>query len=125
MSDVAADDSGPVERPRPRALTAAGAMIARPGLLFDRFYELPLIIVFVGMVSVIGAFHSQYFSRYSLINLGTGAAYFGTMAIGMVFLLSMREIDLSVGSIFGLTIILEARLMTSGVNPWLAALAGL
>src|ERR1700751_2595662 len=107
MSDVAADDPG---RSSPRAMTVVEAMVARVGALFDRFYELPLIIVLVGMVGVIGAFHSQYLDKYSLINLGNGAAYFGTMAIGMVFLLSMREIDLSVGSIFGLTIILEARL---------------
>jgi ribose transport system permease protein len=124
VSDVVANESGDASQ-WGRFRTAVAAAAARPGSLFDRFYELPLILVFVVSVGVIGSFHSQYLTRYSLINLGTGAAYYGTMAFGMVFLLSMREIDLSVGSIFGLTIILEAHLMTNGVNPWVAALAGL
>src|SRR5215471_16360828 len=124
MSDVTADESGQVTSTRPRIVTAAGQIVSRPGSLFDRFYELPLALVLLGMIGVIGAFHPQYLNRYSLINLGTGAAYYGTMAFGMVFLLSMREIDLSVGSIFGLTIIVEAHLMESGVQPWPAAIAG-
>jgi ribose transport system permease protein len=36
----------------------------------------------------------------------------------------MREIDLSIGSIFGLTLICSAMLMRDGLDPWLAALAG-
>jgi ribose transport system permease protein len=76
------------------------------------------------MVGAVSAFHPEFLNRYSLINIGTEAAYFGTMALGMVFLLSMREIDLSVGSIFGLTIIVVANLAQNGVNPWLAALIG-
>jgi ribose transport system permease protein len=41
-----------------------------------------------------------------------------------VFLLAMREIDLSVGAIYGVTIVAAALLMQSGIDPWLAALAG-
>jgi ribose transport system permease protein len=36
------------------------------------------------------------------------AAYIGIIAAGMAFLISMREIDLSVGSMFGLTLISAA-----------------
>jgi len=97
---------------------------SRPGSLFDRFYDLPLILVFAAMVGTVGVFHPEFLNRYSLTNIGTEAAYFGTMALGMVFLLSMREIDLSVGSIFGLTIIVVASLVERGVDPWLAALVG-
>ena len=43
------------------------------------------------------------------------------MAFGMVFLLSMGEIDLSVGAIFGLAIVIAAKLMAGGMSPWLAA----
>jgi ribose transport system permease protein len=42
----------------------------------------------------------------------------------MAFLLSMREIDLSVGSMFGLTLVSAALFMQHGMNPWLAALLG-
>ena len=43
----------------------------------------------------------------------------------MAFLISMREIDLSVGSMFGLTLISAALFMQHGMNPWLAALLGI
>jgi ribose transport system permease protein len=36
----------------------------------------------------------------------------------------MREIDLSVGSMFGLALIVSALLMKHGMNPWLAGLVG-
>ena len=89
--------------------------------LIDRFYDLPLTLVLLAMVLGVGFFRPAFLSQYSLQNIGTLAAYFGTMAFGTVFLLSMREIDLSVGSIFGLSIIVAASLMDNGVTPLLAA----
>jgi ribose transport system permease protein len=43
----------------------------------------------------------------------------------MAFLLSMREIDLSVGSVFGLSLIVAALLMRGGMDPWIAAVLGI
>ena len=43
----------------------------------------------------------------------------------MAFLISMREIDLSVGSMVGLSLISAALFMQHGMNPWLAALLGI
>jgi ribose transport system permease protein len=48
----------------------------------------------------------------------------GIIAAGMAFLISMREIDLSVGSMFGLALICSALLIKHGMNPWLAGLLG-
>jgi ribose transport system permease protein len=42
----------------------------------------------------------------------------------MAFLISMREIDLSVGSMFGLALICSALLIKHGMNPWLAGILG-
>src|SRR5262245_65544381 len=42
----------------------------------------------------------------------------------MTYLLAMRELDLSVGSTYALSIIGAATLMQNGVNPWLGAVAG-
>jgi ribose transport system permease protein len=86
-----------------------------------RLQDLPLLLVLLAMVGVVSAFHPEYVSQPSLVNLARNASYFGTMAFGMVFLLSMREIDLSVGAIFGLSILVAAKLMERGVNPWAAA----
>lgn len=83
--------------------------------------DLPLIIVWVAMVGVVSLFHPDYLSAASLVNLTRNASYFGTMAFGMVFLLSMREIDLSVGAIYGLSILVAAKAMEHGVDPWIAA----
>ncbi len=86
-----------------------------------RLQDLPLLIVLLAMIGVVSWFHPEYLHHASLINLGRDASYFGTMAFGMVFLLSMREIDLSVGAIFGLSILVAAKLMEHGTNPWIAA----
>ena len=86
-----------------------------------KLQDLPLLIVLLAMIGVVSWFHPEYLSRPSLINLARNASYFGTMAFGMVFLLSMREIDLSVGAIFGLSILVAAKLMENGYNPWVAA----
>lgn len=85
------------------------------------FQDLPLLLVLLTMIGVISWFHPEYLSHASLINLTRNASYFGGMAFGMVFLLSMREIDLSVGAIFGLSILVAAKLMEHGINPWVAA----
>jgi ribose transport system permease protein len=90
-----------------------------------RIRDLPILLVLVGIIGVVTAFHPTYFRVASLINTGRFGAYIACMAIGMVFLLSMREIDLSVGAVYGLSAILAARLMEGGASPWLATLAGL
>jgi ribose transport system permease protein len=50
------------------------------------------------------------------------SVYIGILAAGMSFLLAMRELDLSVGSNFGLSLIVSALLMQHGWTPWLAGL---
>ena len=73
------------------------------------------------MIGIVSFFHPEYLSHDSLVNIARNASYFGTMAFGMVFLLSMREIDLSVGAIYGFCILVAAKIMEQGVNPWVAA----
>lgn len=97
------------------------AAFGRVGRLVATQQDLPLILVLAAMIGLIGGFHSAYLSEASLVNLSLYAAWFGTMAFGMVFLLSMGEIDLSVGAIFGLSIVVAARMMEGGVPPWIAA----
>jgi ribose transport system permease protein len=105
------------ERPSQFWSGSAGSLLKRVGSQQD----LPLLVVLLAMIGVIAWFHPEYLHHASLINLARNASYFGTMAFGMVFLLSMREIDLSVGAIFGLSILVAAKLMERGVDPWIAA----
>jgi ribose transport system permease protein len=104
-------------------------MIAARSLILARavvrLRDLPILVVLVILVGVVSGFHPNYLHHDSMINVARLAAYYGSMAIGMVFLLSMREIDLSVGAIFGLTVVAGARFMEMNVHPWLAVIAAL
>ncbi len=77
-----------------------------------------VLIVFIGIV------HPDFLQWGQLKEIFQNAAYVGIIAAGMAFLLSMREIDLSVGSMFGLTLVIAALLQQHGMNPWLAGLIG-
>ena len=47
------------------------------------------------------------------------------LAIGMVFVIVIREIDLSVGWVFNFSAVIAATLMVAGVDPFIAAAGGI
>ena len=110
----AADDTANEARPARRGVASRVIGLTEFGVL------LGLAV----MVGVIAAFHPNFLSTRSLANLTQQASLYGVMALGMVFLLSMREIDLSVGAIYAVCIIEAAVLMQGGMNPWAAAAIG-
>jgi ribose transport system permease protein len=72
----------------------------------------------------IGVLHPEFFAWSQIKDVLAQSVYVGILAAGMAFLISMREIDLSAGSVFGLSLIAAALLMRGGMNPWLAAAIG-
>ncbi|HEX3824946.1 MAG TPA: ABC transporter permease [Mycobacteriales bacterium] len=82
----------------------------------------PVTIATIAVVVVVSAFHSSFFSWTQMTNIIEQNAFVGILACGMAFLLAMRELDLSVGSTLGLTVVCAALLQGSGINPWLTAL---
>src|SRR4051812_1371306 len=84
-----------------------------------------VLIATLALVGFIGVLHPDFLAWGQLKEIVQNAAYVGIIAAGMAFLISMREIDLSVGSMFGLTSVIAALLMQHGWNPWLAVLAGI
>src|SRR4051795_6697303 len=84
-----------------------------------------VLVATVALVAVIGIAHPDFLAWGQLKEVVQNAAYVGIIAAGMAFLISMREIDLSVGSMFGLSLVCSALLMQHHWNPWLAALAGI
>lgn len=82
--------------------------------------SLSVLAATVVLVVVIGLFHPDFFNTSNLLSILQQSVYIGLLAAGMSFLLAMREIDLSVGSNFGLSLIVAALLMQHGWNPWLA-----
>jgi ribose transport system permease protein len=109
---------------RSSALPAAGrtgprgfASIARRGLQVE---ALPVLMATLVLVVVVGVLRPSFLSLGNLHDVLQQSVYVAILAAGLAFLIGMREIDLSVGSVFGLTLILGALLMKHGVNPWLA-----
>jgi ribose transport system permease protein len=105
--------------PADESLTVKGA--AQRIFGFESF---SVLVATVALGVVIGILHPAFFNADQLKDMLQQSVYIGVLAAGMAFLISMREIDLSVGSIFGLTLIISALLMKHGMNPWLAGLAG-
>ena len=91
-----------------------------------RSSELGILLVLLLLVLAVGFSNPKFWTIASLANFGARAAWFGIIALGVVFLLSMGEIDLSTGSIYGLTINAAAVLMVrEAINPWIGALFGI
>jgi ribose transport system permease protein len=84
-----------------------------------------VLVATVALILFIGILHPDFLQWGQIKEVIQNAAYVGIIAAGMAFLISMREIDLSVGSMFGLSLITAAIFMQHGMNPWLAALLGI
>lgn len=98
--------------------------VARPKRSLRLPVELGPLVGLVVLVAIIGFARPGFFDQANVVSLLEAAAYPGMLAIGMVFVLALREIDLSVGWMFHLAALLTAFLLAVGINPWLAALAG-
>lgn len=90
------------------------------GILHQDF--LGVLIATIVLILVIGAFYPRFLQFDQLMAILNQATYIGILACGMAFLLAMRELDLSVGSIYALTALACAEFVQHGLNSWLAAL---
>ncbi|MGH8960813.1 MAG: ABC transporter permease [Jatrophihabitantaceae bacterium] len=125
MSSDQLTDAGPVT---PRTGAPPGGVFSGARELLARIMRLPSISVLIATVALtlfIGALHPQFLHTGQLLDILQASSYVGLIAIGMSYLIAMREIDLSVGSAFGLSVIGAAIFMEHGWNPWLAAGGGI
>ncbi|HEY2769887.1 MAG TPA: ABC transporter permease [Solirubrobacteraceae bacterium] len=79
-----------------------------------------VLLATIALVLVIGVIHPDFLEWSQLKDTLQQSVYVGVIAGGMAFLISMREIDLSVGSMFGLGMVCSALLMQGGMDPWIA-----
>ncbi len=84
-----------------------------------------VLIAIVVLVFAIGAIHPDFLAVGQLLDILNQATFVAVLACGMAFLLAMRELDLSVGSIYGLTCLCAALLVHAGMSSWLGALTGI
>jgi len=79
-----------------------------------------IVFVFFSMTT------RQFLTPNNLLNVVRNVSLIGIVAVGMTFLLVAGEIDLSVGSVYGvLTVGIGLLVSTLGLDPWLATLVAI
>ncbi len=106
------------------ALAAPSAPQPRASLRSRLPEETGVIIALVALIVFIGLANPLFLQPKSLLQLVTNSAFFGMLAVGMVFVIVIRDIDLSIGWMFTFAAVVAGKLMVAGVEPFLAALAG-
>jgi ribose/xylose/arabinose/galactoside ABC-type transport system permease subunit len=102
----------------------AGSANRRPGRRIRLPVETGSIVALAVLVAMLGWLSPAFLEPANLLSVLGQAALPGLLAIGMVFVLATREIDVSAGAVFHLAATFAALLMVAGMDPWLAALAG-
>ncbi|MEY9834927.1 ABC transporter permease [Streptacidiphilus sp. EB103A] len=87
--------------------------------------ELGVSLVLVLIVVAAGIAHPDFVRKDNLLSIAQSSSYVGLMAVGMVFALAMREVDLSVGGTYTLCLVVGAVLIRDGTDPWLSLLVTL
>lgn len=80
-------------------------------------------LVFISLI--LGFTTETFFKPSNLLELTRQASYIGIMAIGMVFVISSGNIDLSVGAIYMLAPIVTGLSLQAGLPPAIGVLIGL
>ncbi|MBA2757989.1 MAG: ABC transporter permease [Chloroflexi bacterium] len=87
--------------------------------------EAGVLVALVALIVVVGLLRPNFLQPTTLFQQLSGAAFIGVLALGMVFVVSIRDIDLSVGWIFNFSAVIAAKAMVLGVDPWIAAGIGI
>ncbi|MFE9254308.1 sugar ABC transporter permease [Streptomyces sp. NPDC006879] len=86
--------------------------------------SLPVVVGLIIIWTIFQSLNSNFLSAENLNNIAVAMVATGMMAVGIIFVLLLGEIDLSVGSVSGVSGAIFAVLaVTHGVNEWLAVLA--
>jgi len=87
--------------------------------------EAGVIVALVALVILIGIANPNFLAPRSFGQLLSSASFTGMLAIGTVFVIVIRDIDLSIGWMFNFSAVVAATIMVAGVEPFLAAGAGI
>ena len=94
-------------------------------LKFLLFEEIGVFSALVLMAAVLSLSTDVFLRPSNLLELSRQASYIGIMAIGMVFVISSGNIDLSVGAIYMLSPVITGLSLQAGISPAIAILLGL
>ncbi len=76
----------------------------------------------VALIIVFGLLNPNFFSHRNVSNLLRQIAPIILIGIGQSYVLITGNIDLSIGSVIGMSCMVSATLMTKGMNPWVAVI---
>lgn len=96
--------------------------------LIDRIglHNLSLIIALVVLVAIFGTIRSDvFFSSRNILNIGMGVAILGVLAISQTAVIVSGGLDISVGSIVGLTTVATAMAIQASDSAGLGIVAGI
>ncbi|MGY4752556.1 sugar ABC transporter permease [Pannonibacter sp. Q-1] len=111
MSDIASNISAPSPAPK----RSFGE------LLSTDLRALPIVIGLIALFVFFAAQNDVFLTPRNLSNLLVQSTVVGIMALGIMFVLLVKEIDLSIAAINGITAVLMAKLIVEfGFSPWLA-----
>jgi rhamnose transport system permease protein len=97
----------------PPAPSAEGARARRLTEWVFRVRELGIIVAFLALVAVTGILEPRFLEAASLRNLALNASIFAILAVGQTLVLITRNVDLSVGSVLGLSAYLAGDLLSN------------
>ena len=86
--------------------------------------EIGMVVAILMLFVVFSFINPIYMSYSNMIDIIDQATINGLLAVGITFVIITGGIDLSVGSIFAVTIVIVGDLLVKGMNPFLGILAG-
>ena len=87
--------------------------------------EFGIFLALVGLFLVFSLSSSAFLTIENLMNVIRQVSILGIITIGMTMVIVSGEIDLSVGSVYGMSAMISGVLMTSGVPIWISVIIGL
>ena len=87
--------------------------------------ETGVIVALVVLVTIVGLLRPNFLLANTLFQQLSGAAFIGILALGMVFVVAIRDIDLSVGWMFNFSAVIAAKTMVAGFDPFIGAAVGI
>jgi ribose transport system permease protein len=87
--------------------------------------EAGIFLALIGLIVLISVWQRDFATTTNLFLVSRQVAFTAIVALGVFFVILTAGIDLSVGSIVGLSGIACGLAMAAGVDPWLAVLVGL
>ncbi|WP_199547642.1 sugar ABC transporter permease [Streptomyces sp. N35] len=87
---------------------------------------MPVVVGLIAICAIFQSLNSAFLGAENLNNIFVAMVATGMMSVGIIFVLLLGEIDLSVGSVSGVSAAIMAVMsITHGVNEWLAVLTAL